>query len=294
MKDFIDDQDDQPKIPQNQIIKYAKAPPKNNMLRKNDSIVSLCSNLMKLTLTDPLQKVYIYSIDILPELAKDNYTLQKKIYRTIEDKLAPHFKKMSFAGYNLFGSTKNPVDEITIDVNVDKIDYKIIFKKVGLLNFSEILTNEGIDQKKKNFVEKLIKDILLSSKDRIRFGSNRMVLNTDNNSIIHNNDGSNIYKGFFTSAQITESGLYLLVLNINKYVSGKTMYDKIRQIKSDNRKDSQEEIRQKIEEYIEEHKTVLATYGSIRAYRIEYIKKKKNPDNTSFNLKTKDWNDENY
>ena len=48
------------------------------MLRKNDSIVSLCSNLMKLTLTDPLQKVYIYSIDILPELAKDNYTLQKK------------------------------------------------------------------------------------------------------------------------------------------------------------------------------------------------------------------------
>jgi hypothetical protein len=149
MKDFIDDQDDQPKIPQNQIIKYAKAPPKNNMLRKNDSIVSLCSNLMKLTLTDPLQKVYIYSIDILPELAKDNYTLQKKIYRTIEDKLAPHFKKMSFAGYNLFGSTKNPVDEITIDVNVDKIDYKIIFKKVGFLNFSEILTNEGIDQKKK-------------------------------------------------------------------------------------------------------------------------------------------------
>jgi hypothetical protein len=195
---------------------------------------------------------------------------------------------MSFAGYNLFGSTKNPVDEITIDVNVDKIDYKIIFKKVGLLNFSEILTNEGIDQKKKNFVEKLIKDILLSSKDRIRFGSNRMVLNTDNNSIIHNNDGSNIYKGFFTSAQITESGLYLLVLNMNKYVSGKTMYDKIRQIKSDNRKDSQEEIRQKIEEYIEEHKTVLATYGSIRAYRIEYIDFEKNPDNTSFNLKTKD------
>ena len=288
MKDFIDDQDDQPKIPQNQIIKYAKAPPKNNMLRKNDSIVSLCSNLMKLTLTDPLQKVYIYSIDILPELAKDNYTLQKKIYRTIEDKLAPHFKKMSFAGYNLFCSTKNPVDEISIDVNVDKIDYKIIFKKVGLLNFSEILTNEGIDQKKKNFVEKLIKDILLSSKDRIRFGSNRMVLNTDNNSIIHNNDGSNIYKGFFTSAQITESGLYLLVLNMNKYVSGKTMYDKIRQIKSDNRKDSQEEIRLKIEEYIEEHKTVLATYGSIRAYRIEYIDFEKNPDNTSFNLKTKD------
>ena len=43
-----------------------------------------------------------------------------------------------------------------------------------------------------------------------------------------------------------------------------------------------------LEEYIEEHKTVLATYGSIRAYRIEYIDFEKNPDNTSFNLKTKD------
>ena len=290
MKDYIDEQENQPNNPQTQIITYAKAPPKNNLLRKDDSIISLTSNLMKLTLKDPLQKVYIYSIEIMPELAKDNYTLQKKIYKLIEQKLSPYFNKFTFAGLNLFGSTRDPKDEIIIEENVEKTDYKITFKKVGALNFSEITTKQGMDQKKKNFIEKLIKDILLSSKDRVRFGTDRMVLSMDKDNVMKGNDGSTIYKGFFTSAQITENGLYLLVLNMNKYTSGKTMYEKIYQIMEEGRHHnrSQDEIKQKIEDYIDEHRTVLTIYGSIRAYRIESIDFEKNPMNTSFNIKTQE------
>ena len=290
MKDYIDEQENQPNKPQTQIIAYAKAPPKNNLLRKDDSIISLTSNLMKLTLKDPLQKVYIYSIEIMPELAKDNYTLQKKIYKLIEQKLSPYFNKFTFAGLNLFGSTRDPKDEIIIEENVEKTDYKITFKKVGALNFSEITTKQGMDQKKKNFIEKLIKDILLSSKDRVRFGTDRMVLSMDKDNVMRGNDGSTIYKGFFTSAQITENGLYLLVLNMNKYTSGKTMYEKIYQIMEEGRHHnrSQDEIKQKIEDYIDEHRTVLTIYGSIRAYRIESIDFEKNPMNTSFNIKTQE------
>jgi aubergine-like protein len=290
MKDYIDEQENQPNKPQTQIITYAKAPPKNNLLRKDDSIISLTSNLMKLTLKDPLQKVYIYSIEIMPELAKDNYTLQKKIYKLIEQKLSPYFNKFTFAGLNLFGSTRDPKDEIIIEENVEKTDYKITFKKVGALNFSEITTKQGMDQKKKNFIEKLIKDILLSSKDRVRFGTDRMVLSMDKDNVMKGNDGSTIYKGFFTSAQITENGLYLLVLNMNKYTSGKTMYEKIYQIMEEGRHHnrSQDEIKQKIEDYIDEHRTVLTIYGSIRAYRIESIDFEKNPMNTSFNIKTQE------
>jgi aubergine-like protein len=245
---------------------------------------------MKLTLKDPLQKVYIYSIEIMPELAKDNYTLQKKIYKLIEQKLSPYFNKFTFAGLNLFGSTRDPKDEIIIEENVEKTDYKITFKKVGALNFSEITTKQGMDQKKKNFIEKLIKDILLSSKDRVRFGTDRMVLSMDKDNVMKGNDGSTIYKGFFTSAQITENGLYLLVLNMNKYTSGKTMYEKIYQIMEEGRHHnrSQDEIKQKIEDYIDEHRTVLTIYGSIRAYRIESIDFEKNPMNTSFNIKTQE------
>ena len=288
MKDYIEEQEDQPNPNSNQLIKYARAPPKNANLRMNDRKVALTSNLMKLTFTDPLKKVYIYSIDIFPEIANDNFTLQKKLYKTIEAKLSPYFLKMSFAGLNLFGSTKNPQDEIIVEEKVENTDYKVTFKKVGILNFSEIVNKEGIEQKKKNFIEKLIKDILLSSKDRIRFGTDRMVISMDKDNIIQNSDNSTIYKGYFTSAQITESGLYLLVLNMNKYISGKTMHDKIRQIKEENRHSSNEEIREKIRDYIEEHRTVLTTYGSLRAYRIEDIDFEKTPTNTSFNLKTND------
>jgi aubergine-like protein len=226
----------------------------------------------------------------MPELAKDNYTLQKKIYKLIEQKLSPYFNKFTFAGLNLFGSTRDPKDEIIIEENVEKTDYKITFKKVGALNFSEITTKQGMDQKKKNFIEKLIKDILLSSKDRVRFGTDRMVLSMDKDNVMKGNDGSTIYKGFFTSAQITENGLYLLVLNMNKYTSGKTMYEKIYQIMEEGRHHnrSQDEIKQKIEDYIDEHRTVLTIYGSIRAYRIESIDFEKNPMNTSFNIKTQE------
>ena len=290
MKDYIDEQENPPNNPPTQIITYAKAPPKNNLLRKDDRIISLTSNLMKLTLTDPLQKVYIYSIEIMPELAKDNFTLQKKIYKLIEQKLSPFFNKFTFAGLNLFGSTRDKKDEITIEENVEKTDYKITLKKVGALNFSEITTKQGMDQKKKNFIEKLIKDILLSSKDRVRFGTDRMVLSMDKDNVMKGNDGSTIYKGFFTSAQITEIGLFLLVLNMNKYTSGKTMYEKIYQIMEEGRHHhrNQDEIKQRIEDYIEEHRTVLTIYGSIRAYRIESIDFEKNPMNTSFNIKTQE------
>ena len=147
-----------------------------------------------------------------------------------------------------------------------------------------------MDQKKKNFIEKLIKDILLSSKDRVRFGTDRMVLSMDKDNVMRGNDGSTIYKGFFTSAQITEIGLFLLVLNMNKYTSGKTMYEKIYQIMEEGRHHhrNQDEIKQRIEDYIEEHRTVLTIYGSIRAYRIESIDFEKNPMNTSFNIKTQE------
>ena len=267
-------------------INYPRAPPKNLKLRQNDKITSLTSNLMKLTITDPLKKIYVYSIDINPEIAKDNFTLQIKLYKNLEPQLSKIFIKYTFAGLNLFGSTTNHQNEFELKETIDGIEYTVTLRKVSALNFEEILDSQGMNQKKKNFIEKLIKDILLSSKDTIRFGSDRMIIQMNKDNIILGNDNSSIYKGFYTSAQITESGLYLMVLNMNKYISGKTMYDKIKQIRSENNGESENEIRQIIEDYIEEHKTVLTAYGSFRAYRIESIDFEKTPINTGFNMKT--------
>ena len=267
-------------------IAYPKAPKKIDSLRSDDKPIRLISNLMKLTFSNPLKKVYIYSIDISPEIAKDNYTLQIKIYKIIDPELSKYFDKKSLAGYNLFGSTTNPREEIIITETIENKEYKITFKIVGALNFEEIMDIEGINQKKKNFIEKLIKDILLSSKDAMRFGSDRMILQMRKENVINNNDKSTIYKGFYTSAQITQSGLFLMVLNMNKYISGKTMYEKIRQIRDEHSREHESVIREIIEEYIAEHKTVLTSYGSFRAYRIESIDFEKSPINTNINIKT--------
>ena len=132
-------------------IPYPKAPPKNQILRKNDNKVSLSSNLMRLTFSNPRQKVYIYSIDISPELAKDNYSLQTKIYKTIEHQLSDYFIKKIFAGLNLFGSTDDPKNEIIIKETVENIAYTVTFKKVGDLIFEQVFDNIGINQKKKKF-----------------------------------------------------------------------------------------------------------------------------------------------
>ena len=118
---LIQCQNNSPKldIPQ---IQYSKAPPKKSALRQNDAIVQLTSNLKKLSFSDPLIKVYIYSIEISPEIAKDNFPVQKKLYSLIEPKLSQFFIKKTFAGYNLFGSTKNPQERIDITENVKDID----------------------------------------------------------------------------------------------------------------------------------------------------------------------------
>ncbi len=114
-----------------------------------------------------------------------------------------------------------------------------------------------------------------------------MVLKLGEDNIITSNDRSRICKGYYTSAQITESGLYLMVLNMNKYVSCKTMLE-INEIRKGNSDASESEIRELIIEYIEDHKTILTSYGSMRAYRIERIDFDKTPLNTNFNCKNQE------
>ena len=270
-------------------IKYPKAPPKNNSLRYERTI-SLTSNLMQLEI-DPMKRIYVYSIEISPEIEKDNFTLQNKIYKNLEEELSKIFTKKAFAGYNLFGVTKEPKEEIILNVNVENKDYTITFKKTKPLDFKLIKQNgDEIILKVKGFIEKLIKNILLSSKGTMRFGTDRMIMKISEDNIIMTGDKGRIYKGYYTSVQITESGLNLMVLNMNKYVSGKTMLEKLNQIRNENNRAPEGEIREIIEEYLEEHKTVLTSYGSLRAYRIERIDFDRTPLNTSFNIKTSEGN----
>jgi len=136
-----------------------------------------------------------------------------------------------------------------------------------------------------------MKDILLKNKNTIKFGDDRTIVKIYDKNVINaeQTEGKEtIYKGFYTSANITESGLFLLVSNINKHVSEVTVWEAINQIRNDYRKEQESTIREKIEAYLLEHKTVLTVYGSLRAYRIKGIDFDGSPEKTTFNMREGD------
>jgi aubergine-like protein len=278
----------------NSIVKFSNpaAPSKNAIYRKNDMVVNLTTNLMKLEISKSEQKLCIYSVSIVPELAKDNYSLYSKIQRQIDNELNKYFTRKCFSGNNLFASSNDPQALINCNAIVENIEYVVTFKKVSQMEISEITDFEGENQRKKSFLEKVIKDILLKNKNTVKFGDDRTIVKIQETNVMYadpnKEDKETIYKGFYTSAQITESGLFLLVLNVNKHVSNMTVLEKINNIKNEHKGLPESEIRKIIEEYFTTHKTVLTTYGSLRTYRIKSIDFDTNPRKTSFNVKDGD------
>lgn len=273
-------------------ISYAKAPKTHQELRSNDSVVSLTTNLLKLEISKSEQKLCIYSVSVTPELARDNYSLFSKIQRQVDVELSKYFTKKCFSGNNLFGSSPDPKDEITVEAKIEESTYELKLTKVGQMDISEITDFEGENQRKKSFIEKVIKDILLKNKNTIKFGDDRTIVKVHEKNVINpepqNGNKESIYKGFYTSAQITESGLFLLVSNVNKHVSEITVYEAINELRNEHKRKQESEIRKLIEEYLATHKTVLTIYGALRTYRIKSIDFDASPDKTCFNIKDKD------
>ena len=272
-----------------QELSYASRPKLNSSLRSRDPVVDLTTNLINLRISEAEQKLCLYSVSLKPELDHNNYFLFSIIQRQIDVDLKNNFTLRCFSGYNLFASSPNPPKTLTIKTKVKDIDYSVEFNKVGELDISTITDFEGINQRKKSFLEKVIKDILLKNRNTIKFGDDRTIVQLGNRNLI-STDPSNcgketIYKGFYTSAQITESGLFLLVSNRNKYIMETTVYTIIERLKKENPKLSEPDKRRLIQEYFDKHKTVLTTYGSFRAYRINQIDFDASPIKSTFNFK---------
>ena len=266
-------------------------PHRNDFMRNHDPVVDLTTNLLKLQISQNNQKLCLYSVSLEPELDRNNYSLYAIIQRQIDVELSNHFKQRCFSGYNLFASSENPPDFIQIAAKVKGVDYNVKFSKVGEMDLTTITDFDGVNQKKKSFFEKVIKDIMLKNKNTIKFGDDRTIVKINEKNILNpdpnNKSKETIYKGFYTSAQITENGLYLLVSNVNKHIMENTVYDIIIRIKSENQGLPESEKRKLIEEYFAVHKTVLTTYGSFRAYRIKQIDFDASPSKTNFNIKEK-------
>lgn len=286
------------------IPEYPKAPMINPSLRQADREVRLVSNLLKMETTQALNQLYVFASSINPEVS--DLDLENMILRESRKEIKKCFKRMYMAGRNLFGTLNTDVNEIDTEVNLDGNNYMVKYTKVKRFEFNSSDTDRD-NQTRKQLVEKLMREILLSNEYTMKFG-NRTIMQILMSNLRNKGQSGNskIFKGFYTACQVTASGLFPLVLPISKYISGVTVYDKMCQIRRENEQSNEPKprtnrslppeegnlarIKELIQDYIESHSTVLTTYGRPKTYRVCEILFDRNPMNTSFEIKDKDGN----
>ena len=263
-------------------IVYPKRPNRDSNRDHQYKKTKVICNLRYINLGLESKQVQQYAIHYEPVIADDNYPLKRKIIRQLSTDLKGYFEKYAQAGDTIFVFSKDPQEKVSLETTIDNVLYKVTFdrssNKVNCRNINK-KTRDNI--KIKSFIENIIKNIFMANNHMVRF-DNRSFFDY-NNSTPLGNTGSKIWSGYSTAVTITESGLYLRVNDKNKLITGKTVYDKIQEFgrKFANLR-SEESIRE-ISDYFR-GKTVIAGYGSFRAYRIGEISFDRDIKNTEFEI----------
>ena len=276
-------------------FKYPLMPKRNPQIRNYYQIKgpTIITNLFELILSNVNYRFILFSYTILPEIDKDNEPLRWKILNKIIHYLPKCFVKAFRTGLDLYAiidqSVKNEYENFEIKVELDDTSYTVNFKKVKEITFKSVNDFSGTNQKFKLIIENIFRDIIMKNPKVIKF-HDRTLFEIDLNNITNINNQNKFYSGYMTSANITESGLYMLVNNVNKLITGKTVLEKMRELRSKFRDQNipESEVLQKIKDYFKYHKTVLTMYGSLRTYKIYDIDFDKTPINTTINYKDKE------
>ena len=281
-----------------QTFDYPTTPKRNLQLRKDNQALVI-TNLFPLEYLSQFHKLYNYSIEILPTISDDNFPLKRVIYNKLETELPSGFRKIIFHGNNLYACVTVEKDlnltNIEKTVKVQNQDYSVKLKFAAEINFRNLCFNDNENQEIKHIIEKLIRFIIMRNPNVIKFKDGTMVdISTKNMNIksVSESQGENsleqIYRGDMTSVQITESGYFMRINDVNKIISGKSALKKILEIREENRNLNKDDLFKKINQYFSEHRTVLAKYGNLRTYRVANINFDKSPKNTNITLREKD------
>ena len=253
---------------------YPSIPHRNDSLRSRDHIVPIATNLFSINFTDKRRKLFIYNMSILPELANDNESLKRQIRNNFSPLLPKSMKKIVFFGNNLIcfvDDLDKSHDCINLEVNVDNQNYKVKITKVGDLFLKDVNNFDGKNKKIKSVIENIFRNAVLKNTNVITF-HDRTIFEIDPKNVasIKEGDPANIYRGYVTACHITDNGLYMLINNRNKLISGKTVLKKMIELKNKYSNLDATERNREISDYFKIHKTVLTIY-SLRAYKIEEI-----------------------
>ena len=183
-------------------------PQTRKMDRKFD--LPITTNLFELKFKSDNFKFVLFSIEVLPEIADDNYTLLRSIYSKIGALLPPCFKKVVWAGKNCFAiideKNKKDYENFEIEIEVKGEKYNLKFYKVKDISFSNGDDFIGKNQKNKTIIENMIRNIIMANPKIIKFQDRTLFeINADN--ITNTTNKQYFYSGFITSVNITESGL---------------------------------------------------------------------------------------
>ena len=271
---------------------YPKMPINCTFLRNETyQKIRIAANLFEIKFIDEYHKLTLFNIEIFPTIAEDNFPLKRQINNYIESSLPKSFKKTFFGGNILITfiiEDKNEtydIENIEFQENINNQEYKIKLSKLKEVELKKVNNFSGHNKKIKTYIEVLFRNIIMKNPNIIKF-KDRTLFEIDPKNItnLSSQGAGNIFRGYITSANITENGLYMLINNVNKVISGKTALQKMLEIRKrlENERCSMKEIQHKINEYFSNHKTVLTTYGSLRSYRIQEITFDKTPKNTDF------------
>ena len=263
-------------------IIYPKRP-NRDMNRENKYRKSrVICNLRQLNLGEESKQVQQYAIHYEPIIAEDNYPLKRKIIRQLTADLKGYFERYAQAGDTIFVFSKDAKDKVSLETKIDEVLYKVTFDKTAnKVNCRNINKKTRDNIKIKSFIENIIKNIFMANDHMVRFDNGSFF---DYNSAVNlGNSGTKIWSGFSTAVTITESGLYLRLNDKNKLITGKTVYDKMEELRRRNSNIRSEESMRAITDYLK-GKVVIAGYGNFRAYRIGEISFDRTVNNTDFEI----------
>ena len=261
-------------------IAYPKRPKRDPGRDRIYRKTRVICNMKQLNLGEGIRQVQQYAIHYEPVIAEDNYPLKRQIIKQLSTDLKGYFERYAQAGDTIFVFSKNPHEKVSLETKINEVLYKVSFERTAnKVNCRNINKKTRDNLKIKGFIENILKNIFMANNKIIRFDKRNFYDYSD--TIPIGSNGNSIWNGYSTAVTITESGLFLRINDKNRLISGKTVLDKMKEFEM-KYKTSEERSREISEYFI--GKTVIATYGNFRAYRIGEINFDRDVNNTIFNI----------
>ena len=268
------------------IVEYPKKPKRGEILQKTTKVIC---NLKQILFKEALKGKHImkYNISYEPDISNEN-TLKRIILRQLKSDLSGIFEKYYLTGDSIFICTKKAKEKICLETKVGEIEYQVIFKKESNdIDLSKVIDRSKENIKIKNFVENILKSIIMANNHVIKFGDSTFFDYYDIESCGFKKK-CKIWNGYTTSILITERGLLLQINDKNKIITSMTAYDKMKEIASKNGDDFNTEASKREITAFFKGRTLITQYGNYRSYKIGDIDFDRNVNNATFTMEDKD------